>query len=540
MKKMKRRNGLHKGISLMLVLMMMVSLLTACGSKSESSSSTSTTETTPKAVTEAAKSGETSAESEVTEVSIMAPLFVELPNEESEIYQTLTDETGVKWNITWVSSSDYTTKFQTVLASGDLPDVVISTDLLNTSLNQGIQNGYFADLTDILGDFSNYPNLIKNSTKGAFNYVTTTEGRVMGIPRTRAQIEMSIFMRQDWMDKCGLAVPKDVWEWKDALATIIASDVDGNGKADTLGYAAHAFLLGGGYIDDNMSSAFGAYNGQKDEAGGLIYYQLTDGYLDYVEFVKQMYEEGIISSEFSVMSLSETEELFKTGAAASYTRTGTYAWTYQDALQQIDPEAEVVVLPAMKGTDNNTTAVLSTGVYGAFFINAELPDEKIKKIVDYFEYTCTEEFHDLAFFGLEGHHYDLAADGSKVMTEAGNTESNDFKSIQQLVTTIANLDMKLFNQSAPTEYNEKVISTVANYADIGRVNHFRAINSPTWSTVWAKNQSTFEENTILTVCGEMSLEDYKQYVLDLRSQDEMKQCFKEFAENDAMLFPEGY
>ncbi len=539
---MKKRNGFKKGVSLVLVLMMTVSLLTACGSKSDSSSTTSdsssttsTSETTPEATKE-----ETSANSEVTEVSIMAPLFVELPNEQSEVYQTLTDETGIKWNITWVSSSDYTTKFQTVLASGDLPDVVISTDLLNTSLNQGIQSGYFADLTDIFGDFSNYPNLLNNSTKGAFNYVTTTEGRIMGVPRTRAQIEMSILMRQDWMDKCGIAVPKDIWEWKDALATIVKSDVDGNGKDDTIGYAAHAFLLGGGYIDDNMSSAFGAYNGQKDEEGGLIYYQLTDGYYDYVNFVKEMYDEGIISSEFSVMSLSETEELFQTGKAASYTRTGTYAWTYQDALSKIDPAAQVTVLPAMKGTENNTTAVLSTGVYGAFFINSQLPAEKIKQIVDYFEYTCTPEFHDYAFFGLEGYHYDVQADGTKKMTEAGVAEANDFKSLQQVVTTIANLDMKLFNQSAPKEFNDKVISTVSNYADIGRVNHFRAINSKSWSTVWSKNQSTFEENTILAVCGEMSMEDYKQYVVDLRSQDDMKACFKEFAENDGMLFPEGY
>ncbi len=527
------RKTMTRHLILVLAVVMMASLLTACTGKTPT-----TTPSDSKPVgTSPTTTAPTSDPKEPIKFSIFAPLFVELPDESSEPYKKLTQDTGVTWEITWVSSSDYTAKFQAAMASQDLKDVTIPTNLLEPSLNQGIQNGYFADLTDILGDFSNYPNLLNNSTPGAFNYMKTEDGRIMAIPRTRAQVEMTIFMRKDWMDKLDIPVPKTVWEWKDALKTIVESDPDGNGKADTIGYAAHPFLLGGGYIDDNMASAFGAYDGAKDADGGLYYFQLTDQYMDYVEFVKEMYEDGLISKEFTVMKLSDTEALFKAGQAASYTRTGTYAWGYQEAIKTVDANAEVITLPAMKGTGNNTTAVLTTGVYGGFYLNADLSAAKVQRLVDYFEFTCNEEYHNLAFYGNEGVHYTLNADGTRTMTEAGDARAMDFKSLQQLVTTIKNIDMKLVNTSAPKAYNDQVIDSVKDWADIGKVNRFRAINSPTWATVWTKYQSTFEENTILTVQGDMSFDDYKVYVRNLRDQADMKVCFKEFAASDAILFP---
>lgn len=533
------RKSATRSLGLILALMTIVSVLAGCGGTTTPAVTTPAV-TTPAGTTAAPTTAATTAMSkDPIEFSIFAPLFVELPDEKSEAYKKLTEETGVTWKITWVSSSDYTAKFQASMASQELLDVTIPTNLLEPSLNQGIQNGYFADLTDILGDFSSYPNLLNNNTTGAFNYMKTAEGRIMAIPRSRAQVEMTIFMRQDWMDKLSIKTPTTVYEWKDALKTIVNGDPDGNGKADTIGYAAHPFLLGGGYIDDNMASAFGAYDGAKDADGGLIYYQLNDQYMDYVKFVKEMYEDGLISKEFTVMKLSDSEALFKAGQAASYTRTGTYAWDYQDAIKTVDPNAKVVPLPAMKGTGNNTTAVVTTGVYGGFFINAKLPEEKIQRLVNYFEYTSTEEFHNLAFYGVEGIHYTMNADGTRKTTDLGKTRSMDFKSIQQLVTTMKNIDMKLVNTKATKEYNDMVIDTVKDWAEIGKLNHFRAINSAKWAKVWAMYQSTFEENTILAVQGEMSMDDYQTYVRDLRDQADMKECFQEFATSDATLFPEG-
>lgn len=483
--------------------------------------------------------------SEVTTYTLLAPLFIELPDlEGEELYEKMKEDFGIDWDITWVSSSDYATKFQTVLTSGDIPDVVVSTNLLDPVLNQSIDDGYFADLTDYLGDFSQYPNLINNSTKGAFNYVTY-QGKIMGIPRNRAALEMVFYVRKDWMDKFGYTVDqiKTVWDWKDMIIDIARQDPDGNGKDDTVGFAAWGYTLGDGYITDNMASAFGAYNAQKDEDGGLYFYELTDGWIDYIEFAHEMYKDGAVSKEFSVLSLSEANDMFAAGLAVSYCRTGTWGWGYQENLRNnvgIE-DAEVIALPCLKGTGNNTTAVQTTGVYGAYFINSELGDYDIRKLLNFYEKTCNEEWHTYAFYGLEGRDYE-EIDGQKIATDYGKDNIEKYQFLQQVVMTIANTEMKLVSTSAPKEYNDKIKEAALTYLEPDaniKINPFRAINSPSWATVWPKYESTYKANTVKAITGEMSIEEYRNYIVELRSQDDMKQCWQEFAESYAQLFPDG-
>lgn len=541
-----------KVLCIVLTVVLATGLLAACssGNKGANDNTTQDTATTGTTANNDTQSQDTAEDftSEVTKYTLMAPLFGDLPDiSDEELYKMIQDQTGIDWDVTWVSSSDYTTKFQTVLSSGDITDVIVTTNLLDTTLNKCIKDGYFADLTDYLGDFSKYPNLIKNETKNAFNYVTTGEKRIMAIPRSRADLEMVIYMRKDWMDKLGYTVDqiKTVYDWKDMIVDIAKNDPDGNGKNDTLGYAAWGFNLGDGYLTDNMASAFGAYNGQKDEDGGLYYLTLTDGFMDYVQFANEMYKDGAVSQEFSVLSLSEASDMFNAGLAASYCRTGTWGWGYEKNLTQNlgIADAEVIALPYLKGTGDNTTAVRTTGVYGAYYLNSELTDYDLKKLLNFYEYTCNEEWHNYAFYGMEGRDYTVDANGTKVATEYGANNIMRYQSLQQVVTTIANTEMKLVSTSAPKEFNDKIKASALTYLEPEAnvtVNHFRAINSESWAKVWPLYQSTFEENTVKAIVGTISMDEYRKYVTDLRAQDDMKKCWQEFAAHDAQLFPDGY
>lgn len=547
-------HSLKKFFSLLLIVVMVTGVLAACSSSDSTDTKGSTGSGTGSGSNAGTDSGsgdqsgssEEDFASEVTTYTLLAPLFIQLPDlEGEELYEKMKKDFGIEWDITWVSSSDYATKFQTVLASGDIPDVVVSTNLLDPVLNQSIADGMFADLTDYLGDFSKYPNLIKYSTENAFNYVKYN-GKIMGIPRNRAALEMLIYVRKDWMDKFGYTVDqiKTVWDWKDMIVDIARRDPDGNGKDDTVGFAAFGYNLSDGYLSDNMASAFGAYNAQKDEDGGMYYFELTDGWIDYIQFAHELYKEGAVSKEFSVLSLSEANDMFTAGLAVSFCRTGTWAWSYEDNWKKnLGLEnAEVIGLPYLKGTNNNTTAVQTTGVYGAYFINSELDDYKVRKLLNFYDKTCNEEWHTYAFYGIEGRDYEIGADGTKVATEYGVNNVSKYQFLQQVVMTIANSDMKLVSTSAPKEFNDKIVAAGLTYlepeANI-KINPFRAINSPSWATVWPKYESTYKTNTVKAIVGEMSIDDYRQYIYDLRSQADLKQCWQEFAQSYAELFPNG-
>lgn len=548
------KHFLRKLLSFILVMVMITSLLTACSSDSNATKNSLDTgtakennaDTGSKSNEQSGSNEEEDFASKVTTYTLLAPLFIELPDlEGEELCEKMKKEFGIEWDITWVSSSDYTTKFQTVLASGEIPDVVVSTNLLDPVLLQSIEDGLFADLTDYLGDFSKYPNMLNNSTKNAFNYVKYN-GRIMGIPRNRAALEMLIYVRKDWMDKFGYTVDqiKTVWDWKDMIVDIARRDPDGNGKDDTIGFAAYGYTLSDWYLADCMASAFGAYNAQRDEDGGLYYYELTDGWVDYIEFAHEMYADGAVSKEFSVLSLSEANDMFAAGLAVSFCRTGTWAWTYENNWKTNLglKDAEIVALPYLKGTNNNTTAVQTTGVYGAYFLSSKLDDYDIRKLLNFYEKTCNEEWHTYAFYGIEGRDYEIAEDGTKVATEYGKNNISKYQFLQQVVMTIANREMKLINTSAPKEFNDKIISAALTYlepeANI-KINPFRAVYSPTWATVWPKYEDTYKTNTVKAIVGEMSIDEYRQYIHNLRSQEDMKQCWQEFAKSYAELFPNG-
>ncbi len=538
----------RKMLSLALAVLLTAGSMSACasneGQAGESSQASNSSSSSVENSNDASSDGNQDFTAEVSTYSITCPLFTNLPTiEGEELYEMLTEQTGVAWDATWISSSDYTTKFQTLLASRDLPDVLVSTNLLDTSLSQAIDEGCFRDLSGFLGDFSQYPNLVNNSTPNAFNYVKKSDGAIYGVPRSRAQLEMCIFMRKDWMDKYGYDVEdiKTVWDWKDCIVDIASKDPDGNGVNDTMGFAAHDYSLGSSYVVDMMCSAFGAYNRQTDEDGGLYYPQLTDGFMDYVEFAHELYEEGAISKEFAVLKNTDADEMFKNGLAVSFCRTGPYAWSYENNLKQnmgIE-DAEIIALPYLKGTDDNTTAVQTTGVYGAYHLNAQLDDYDIQKLLNFYEKTCNEEWHTYAFYGLEGRDYEVDDTGWKVATDYGITNEGNFKSLQQIVTTIANDDMKLISTSGTKEFNDKIIASALTYlepeANI-KINPFRAVDSASWGKVWPLYQNTFETNTANTIAGLMSMDDYRKYVTQLREQDDMKACWQEFAESDKVLF----
>ena len=92
---------------------------------------------------------------------------------------------------------------------------------------------------------------------------------------------------------------------------------------------------------------------------------------------------------------------------------------FQESIRQQTPEAEVTIVE-LQGPAGPAVQ-LESGIYGAFMISAKL-DEKVKRILDYFEYTNTHEFFELIYYGVEGVHYEVDGNGNKVMTELGATE----------------------------------------------------------------------------------------------------------------------
>ncbi|MDR1263565.1 MAG: extracellular solute-binding protein [Oscillospiraceae bacterium] len=455
------------------------------------------------------------------EISMLCMSYSEVPDMNGPFWTEFQRLTNSKLNIQFIPTGEFSTKLDLMLAAADFPEVVTGINVNAVNIGNAIREGAFWDLTPFLGDFSQYPNLGANYETGVFDYAKV-DGKIYGIPSMRAMIDPSIKLRKDWLDKLGIPVPTTMDEYKEALKAIVNGDPDGNGQKDTLGFIQHGFAT----IDTAFLVAFGGFQPTYDDEGGMIYKNLTPQYEDLIGWMNGLYAEGLIAKEWSVMKNTQAEELFTTGMAASYERNIWRDYPFQTQIQKVQPDAEVISLPPLKGP-GGYAAWLQSGYIGMGVISRRVPEAKVERILRYYEATATEELNFHVYNGIEGVHHTVV-DGQPQLTELGVAEVT--ATCQQPAALISDPWIKTVTMQAPKAYNDAKKEEVAIYAQVGEKDPFAGIVSETWLEVWSKYDSEWQEMTVKAVNGVISLDEYHTYVEALRSDPDIKQAFQEFAQ----------
>ena len=225
------------------------------------------------------------------------------------------------------------------------------------------------------------------------------------------------------------------------------------------------------------------------------------------------------------MTKTQAEELYKSGRAASYARSIWWDKEYEEAISKTQPGAEIVNL-ALEGP-GGVSVNLATGVSGGYFISKKVPKEKVKQILDYFEYTASEEMTDLAYYGIEGVHHEVI-EGQKVLTDKGIEEINT-TSKGAGVLAYAKWG-KVESASGSKEYNDAKKKAVEHFDEVGKIDPLAGIHSDTWLTEWAKNSNEFETMLVRAIVGQISMDEYKDYVKKLTEDPKYKKAFAELGD----------
>ena len=460
---------------------------------------------------------------EPLEFTMIIPLYSDEPSLDDAFWSAWQELTGAKLIVEWVPSADFHTKYNLKLSSGDIPEVSSVPDVRTSALINAIRQGAFWDLTDYLGDFSKYPNLLNNQVEGAYKYLSV-DGRIFGLPRSRTQADNGLKIRKDWLDKAGLAVPTNLDEYREALKVVVAMDPDGNGQDDTIG------LIAVGGTDSlpiiPITSAFGAFKPQFDADGGYIATQLNDATTDTIAYFRDLYADGTLAQEFPAIKNNQAIELFTSGAGVSYPRSIWWDYDWEQTLKKIQPEAEIVNL-TLEGPDGYAIELL-TGVSGGFYISKKVPEEKMLRILDYFERSASVEAYDLSYFGVEGVHHEVLEDGGKKMTEQGTKEIN----VTSKGAGVLNYSewAKVDAANAPKAYNDMKHEEVARYVELGLPQFMSHALSDTWAQTWPNYAEEWASMGTKAIFGQITMEEYQAYVDQLRAMPEFKQAFIELAE----------
>lgn len=230
------------------------------------------------------------------------------------------------------------------------------------------------------------------------------------------------YYRYDWIENLGIDLGVNVEEVADRIYVaddgielskfteimdaFVNKDPDGNGKADTVGATAPMLNQGPFY------SAYGFFTGINNENGRAEQEYALDAYKDYLKGFQQLYAKNLIDPEIISGDRQVSWDKVNTGMAG-YWITSTNAlnsWAVDRpplTLLERDPNAKILMTPGIKPDGGTVQAVTkSSPAYGKFYVNANVDDEKLAKILEFFDYTIfgagNADVHASMFYGEQG------------------------------------------------------------------------------------------------------------------------------------------
>ena len=168
--------------------------------------------------------------SEPFSITIMTTSFKKNPaGSDSPVVKAIEDFTGTRLNFQWVSNSSYEVQMNLILASGNLPDVMLITSKSFSVVNAA-RNGAFAEIGSRLNNYKN----LRQMNRIVMNNILI-DNKLYGLPRMRILGRYGAIYRKDWLQNTGLKEPETIDDFYNMLKAFTYDDPDNNNLNDTYG-----------------------------------------------------------------------------------------------------------------------------------------------------------------------------------------------------------------------------------------------------------------------------------------------------------------
>lgn len=486
----------------------LVAAIAACSNSKEGSNSANSS--SPAATTAATKAAP-------TDISITTLAFNPAPTGELEGVKKIDEKLNVNLKINYIPSNTITDKLNVLLATNDLPDVLFLEDFAYTpSYLNAVDQGAFWDLTPYV---KQYPNLAKYPDNVYLN--ASVKGKLWTLPRVRPlDGHEALLYRKDWLDKLGLQVPKTVDDLAKVLEAFATKDPDGNGKADTYGAVIAA-------NNTNIIQMFGAGINWKEENGSLIPYWWTQQAKDALVYWNKLYKVGGMMPDYPLLKAGQNKEMLVEGKAGVAMGNVSDAYTYDVELKKTNPQGNIIAAALPQAPDGKQYYNQSTGSYGQFLINKKTVNEaKLKKILEVFDYTATEEGYNLAAFGIKDVDYTEKLEGIIEQTDAGKQKGYSAGTTDQWLTGYFDKYKRAKAPGMPNdvyEQNKKLIDSIVSIPDPT----YGVAKSAPYKEKGADWDKKINDMIVNVIIGKSSLEDWDKFVQQFKSDPSFQQHVKE-------------
>ena len=340
------------------------------------------------------------------------------------LWNELATRTGVNLEFTVVNPDTESEKFNLMVASNDLSDIISNATTLYTN------GGEAAVADEILIDHLPYlteeltPQICKlmEEYPDAVPEALTESGWLAGMPQLSMQTETTQtfgpMIRKDWLDELGLDVPETYDDLHDVLVAF--KEKKGADAPLLLNYAATG-------INNGLVEGYGIFGLVADAAMSEPYYQVDDTVMygpiqpefkEYLTMIHDWYQEGLIWQDF--MSYTDfqnppTDVILADRAGVFYAEV-TYMATLEDAANT--EGFELVAIPDFVRNSGDTIPFKEERAYAAstpwsISTQCECPE----LLMQWCNYMYTDEGALLCNYGIEGESFEYNENHVPVFTD---------------------------------------------------------------------------------------------------------------------------
>jgi len=280
-----------------------------------------------------------------------------------EIMDRLEAYTNTEIDWMWIGDG-YWDQLGLWILSDDVPSIMVIGHR-DANFMQAVEEGGFWELTNYLDMFENLAYVHPVARENA-----SINGRLFGIPRSRAVGRNGFGIRQDWLDNLGLNVPTTIDELYDVLWAFTNQDPNNTGLNDTfgLGVAMHAGPW------DMMQMWFGVPNGWGVRDGELVPAHMTEEYDEALRWFRRLYSEGLVNPEFHELGNQYWDDLLRGVAGFTGDVVDRHRRNYEHMYNEMGMAGTWTLIPYVVGDHGprtlptagfNNTLVVSAGRNGA-------------------------------------------------------------------------------------------------------------------------------------------------------------------------------
>ena len=329
----------------------------------------------------------------------------------------------VEWSV--IPRSEEVDKLNILMASGEAADICFTyTEGVITNF---VQQGGLVEMTELLNEYGQ--NLKAYLGEDLLSY-GIFEGGQYTVPAKRVILtDQGMFMREDWLEKMGMAMPTNKEEFYNALVAF--RDQNPGGVEKVIPWAVGNDFLSNGILRFSFIKSF------DEKTMATVPDILWEGYDDYIVFLNKLYNEGLMSPDFAL----DTSELFMGDVSAG--TAGGYGANYDHpirvspgilgALQAQEPDAKLSPLNCFESVIDGKYYHLGyapNGIFSFIPVYSKHPEAAVM----YLDWLTMPD--TLAFLqrGEEGVHHELNEEGIPVMLDV--QDERRYNSMQNIDFTL--------------------------------------------------------------------------------------------------------